>query len=172
MYLGVASIQLSDRKSKDRPPIDLASAFDGLCGHLLGAGYDRSPERRQQALREYVQATSRLVTAPLLREAELARDPVRQLLWLQLAELNSAFVGKSAVAREQQLKEMTRGISDSDSHSKLVPEMLAISARIIAIAKELSRCKETRPQARAARPAPPKFELSKRFGNSELVTQN
>jgi hypothetical protein len=108
---------------------------------------------------------------PIMRQAAAAADPIVQSLWIQFAELNAMFMGKSPVAFEQVLRGITQNLEEPSSQSKAIPELLAISGKLVVLAKEIMKCRKSAPKPTPKRSSI-QFKLSERFGNAELTTQN
>jgi hypothetical protein len=171
LYLGVRPLKGCVSEPNVSTPFDLAAAFEKLHSMLFADGDDRLPERRRQALREYLRIAGQVISGPMLREVQTTDDPLQQALWLQVAELQSAFLSQAAIVRARLLQEATHRSQDVDKPTKSVSDLLAVSSRIVAVVKELARCRESNTRL-LLQPPRPKFELAKRFGNLDLVAQN
>ena len=55
-------------------------------------------------------------------------------------------MGKSPVAFEQVLSGITQNLEESSSRSKAIPELLAISGKLVVLAKEIMKCRKSVPK--------------------------
>lgn len=153
-------------------PTDLAGAVEHLQETMQGAVDKDSRDRRRQALHNYNRVVARQVTRPMLRKAEGATDPLDRALQLQFVQLNTLFMEKAPTVRERMLLGLSQqGEESLKGGDKSVSELLAISSQLVALAREMTKWKP-RPMAAPPRTPTPKLNLSRRFADSDLITQN
>ena len=159
-----------------KPPLDMAAALDQLQEALLDPAKDNSRNRRREALVSYLRAAGRQLGGPILRRAQATLDPLERSLWMQFAELNTIFLSRSPIAREQLLQGFAPGGSESSTPNKSVPELLAVSRQLVTLAKEIRKCRHAtdRPlfQSTPKWNATPPLDLSQRFASLDLAKQN
>lgn len=154
------------------PPMDLAGAVEQLHDSMIGDAGKPSRERHKEALHNYHRVVARQVTRPLLRQAEAAADPLERAFQLQFAQLNALFLEKAPTVRENVLLGLTQRREESvKGGDKSVSELLAISSQMVSLAKEMTKWKP-RPTSVPRSSPMPKLNLSRRFADSDLVTQN
>lgn len=153
-------------------PTDLAGAVEHLQETMQGAVDKETRLLRRQALHNYNRVVARQVTRPMLRQADAATDPLERALQLQFVQLNALFLEKAPMVRERMMLGLAQqGEAPFKDGDKSVSELLAISSQMVSLAKELTKWKP-RPMS-APRTSPvPKLNLSRRFADSDLVTQN
>jgi hypothetical protein len=140
LHQQVRAINAATRKASNTAQLDLAAEYQRLDTALFSHQADaRWPERRKEIVQRYLETAGRLVTLPMIRQAQAAGDSLQQSLWIQLAQLHSMFESRAVWARVQLLSPSPWG-SKASNHSQSVSEMLDLSSRIVALIKELSKC--------------------------------
>lgn len=171
-FEGISNIEYAKTKTiAVAPPTSLAAAVDHLQGMMLKSPDEKSRQRLKEALNNYHRVVGQQVTVPLLRQAEAAGEPLERAMQLQFAQLNALFLEKAPRVREQTLLGLVqRNPETGKLEDKGVNELLAISAQLVALAKEL-KWKSRRPM-KTSRVPTSKFIPARRFGNSDLVAKN
>lgn len=173
IYSGVGKLDhLKTKPAMVTPPTDLAGAVEHLHETMLVTTDEKSRQRRKEALHNYHRVVARQVTGPMLRQAEAAVDPLDRALQLQFVQLNALFLEKAPTVREQMLQGLSPQREESlKGTDKSVSELLAISGQMVSLAKEMTKWKP-RPTSMPSRTPTTKLNLSRRFADSDLVSQN
>jgi hypothetical protein len=151
---------------------DLAAELDRMNAAVFTDCTDtRSPEQRREIVRGYVHLAQKHFAFPLVREAQEASDPLEQSMWIQMAELQAAFLAKASAVREQWAGLPTLA-PECSGRTDSVKEMLAISGRLLSLTKELSTCRQQRFPVAMGPQRPSMFDVSRRFGNWTWTGQN
>jgi hypothetical protein len=174
-YSGICSLGEKDKATKaaGTPPKDLPGAVAHLQETLIGGADEKSRQRRKEALLNYHRVVERCVTLPMLRQAEAMTDPLDRSLQVQFAQLNTLFLEKAPTVHERIHQQMgqQREESAKNEGEKSVSELLAISAQMVALAKELMKCK---PRTKTLTHGASGMQLvhSRRFADSDLAMKN
>lgn len=155
------------------PPTDVAGAVAALQEAMLGTVDAKSRQRRKEALHNYHRVIARRVTEPMLRQAQETSDPFDHALQLQFVHLNALFMETAPTVREQVLQGIIPrgGEGFKNGWDKSVSELLAISAQMVSIAKEMKTWKPRRTTTPRA-PTSSKSAHSRRFADSDLAMKN
>jgi hypothetical protein len=175
VYASLCSLGQQPDRSKvvGSPPKDLPGAVAHLHETLLGGDDDKSRQRRKESLLNYQRVVERCITSPMLRQAEAMTDPLDRSLQVQFAQLNTLFLEKAPAVHERIHQQMgqQREESAKNESEKSVSELLAISAQMVALAKELMKCK---PRTKTLNHGASAMHLvhSRRFADSDLAMKN
>lgn len=175
VYAGVNSLERPNAASRtlNTPPQDLPGAIEYLHEALLGVGDEKSRQRCKEARQNYRRVIDRCITAPMLRQAEAAAEPLDGALLLQFTQLNALFLEKGPEVRAQILQRPmpTSGEPVKNDGDKAISELLAISGQLVLLAKEMMKWKpRSTPVLR--HPPMPQFKHSPRFADSDLARKN